>query len=489
MGGCQQDDNASLSLMESVSAIASRELLGVAFVNDNLLSGPSGASFDCPGVHPQEPHHGVAENQERRSEALLKLFMVSVFLPEGLSLFVGDFRLPLYRVLIIVFSVIAVQNAQTKRSHSMSVRVPSDVFAIVTAVWIVMAGVINDGIDVGLKGSGAAALEFTGSYYVFRHLLESVDSSVRVIKFGCMVMIPVVVLALLDPLTGHLFTFDLVTRLTGYSKPFNLGADAIFRNGMFRAMGPMEHSILFATACAWFGVLALFMFRISALGVGVAIIFLVGIWFSQARGPLAAYVIGLGLMFYYLITKQFTARWKVVGSMAAAWIIFVFAYSPTPVSTLLNFGGLDPAAGWYRQAIWATAGSMALGSPIIGLGAQQFDWWVENPNLVGPSMDSLWLLTAFQCGIPGSLLVFLTTVSPFWSGPIDNAGGLSEQEKRLSVALGIVVTLAVFLGFTVDFWGSCWVLLGIFPGIRAHLAEAAVVRDRVPHHDHGPSGA
>jgi uncharacterized membrane protein len=44
------------------------------------------------------------------------------------------------------------------------------------------------------------------------------------------------------------------------------------------------------------------------------------------------------------------------------------------------------------------------------------------------------------------------------------------------VALGFVIATAVFLGFTVDFWGTTWILLGAYPGIRANLAEVAKVR-------------
>jgi hypothetical protein len=48
----------------------------------------------------------------------------------------------------------------------------------------------------------------------------------------------------------------------------------------------------------------------------------------------------------------------------------------------------------------------------------------------------------------------------------------------LSVALGIVTTTAVLMGFIVHFWGVCWILIGAFPAIRANLAEAATLRHR-----------
>jgi hypothetical protein len=46
------------------------------------------------------------------------------------------------------------------------------------------------------------------------------------------------------------------------------------------------------------------------------------------------------------------------------------------------------------------------------------------------------------------------------------------------VALGIVIVTIVFLGFMVHFWGICFILIAVFAGMRANLAETAVLRDR-----------
>lgn len=451
-------------------------------MRENALSAVQISSSNYTQTLGVEPGGEADARQPDRYSFILKLFMISVFLPEGLSLFVGSFRLPFYRILILGLFGFAVQNALTKSSRSAAVRVPSDAFALAAGAWIITAGLVNDGMDVGLKASGADALEFTGSYYLFRHLLGPTDSSVMIMRFACLTMIPVIILALLDPLTGHLFTHDLITNLTGYFKPYDFNGELYIRNGLFRAMGPFEHSILFAAACSWFAILALSMFRLGPWGVSIQTISLVGIWFSQARGPLAAYVIGLGLTVYYAKTKRFAARWRVVGTTVAAWVAFVFLFSRSPVSTLLSFGGVDPSAGWYREAIWATAGPMVLNSPIFGIGSLAgVGWWENNPVLMGPTMDSLWLVCAFQYGIPGSVLVLLTLIGSVWLGPVDNAMSLSEGERSLSVALGIVMTLVGFLAFIVHMWGPCWVLLGVFPGIRANLAEVAIVRARVSH--------
>ena len=427
--------------------------------------------------HRMQPVLRAATGSRFGDELLLKMLLVAVFLPEGLSFFIGDFRFSPARALLIVLCIAAMARAFS------GARVPSDVIALIAGIWMILATAVTEGFVAGFKGGAATALEFVGAYYVFRHLLGPVDSSVRLVRFSCKLIIPIVLLALLDPLTGSLFTYEIIKGLTGYVKvayenALASGAETVFRGGVVRAMGPLEHSILFGAVCVWLGALALITFPFQLLGWSVAAVALIGVWFSQARAPLLGYILACALALYYIGTKHFTARWKVLGLLTATGLIIVFSASGSPIATLMRLSGLGPEAAWYRQAIWQTGVPVVMNSPVFGIGLS-LDWgWQSNGALVGESVDAFWLANAMMFGIPGALLIFLTVAGAFWLGPIDRSHYLSLQEKRLSVALGIVVTTAVFLGFTVHFWGACWILIGALAGIRAHLAEAAMLRQR-----------
>jgi O-antigen ligase len=332
----------------------------------------------------------------------------------------------------------------------------------------------------GLKGGGSMALEFSGAYYIFRSLISKPNGSVNVMRFAGKLLIVAVLVALLDPLTGRLFTYDLVKGLTGYVKAdydysLTVESGSVFRNGLVRAMGPFEHSILFGCVCTWLGIIALLTFKEGIFGKMVASVALIGVWFSQARGPLVGYIVGVLLIFGYLRTQEFTWRWKVVGAVVAFVVASIFMYSGTPVATLMRVLGIDAETGWYRQLIWETAGPLVLKAPLFGVGLGD-DWGWQNSDLAGSSVDSLWLRSAMNFGIVGALLVFLTLFGSVWRGPVDKSHHLTVEEQRLSVALGIVLTVAIYLGFTVHMWGACWVLLGAIAGIRANLAEAAIAR-------------
>lgn len=424
----------------------------------------------------------AASRSSSGDEFRLKLLLATLFLPEGLSFFIGDFRLSFTRVLLIVLCILAAVRFSQRSRVSEIVCIPSDVLVLVAGAWMMLAATIMDGLT-GLKGAGISVVEFVGGYCVFRYLLPPLDGSVRVVKFGCMLMVLAVGLALLDPLTDKLFTYEFVKGLTGYVKPVYEGAlatrsETVFRNGVIRAMGPFEHSILFGAVCSWFGFLALCMFPSRFFGWAIAGIALVGLWITQARAPLLGYFIAFALALFYVFTKGFTARWKLLGLLVAIVLMAVFLFSGSPIATLMKLGGISPEAAWYRQAIWDTAVPIVAQSPIFGIGVTE-DWdWQANSALVGTSVDAFWLRAAMMYGIPGAVLIFLTMASASWLGPVDRSPYLSPSERRLSVALGIVTTIVIFLGFTVHYWGACWILSGIFPAIRANLAEAAMLGRR-----------
>lgn len=430
----------------------------------------------------QGPVRRAARASRSGTELYLKLLLVAIFLPEGLSFFVGDFRLSFARVLIFCCSIAAIRQLAQRVSTRTLVCVPSDILAPLAGVWMMLAATVTDGA-AGFKGAGIEAIEFTGGYLTFRFLLGPVDSSVRVARFSCKLIILIVGIALLDPLSDKLFTYEFVKGITGYTKlsyegPLAVRADTFYRDGVVRAMGPLEHSILFGAVCVWFGVVAFTMFRHQLLGWGIAGIALVGVWFSQARSPLLAYLIGFALAIFYAASPRFTARWKLVGFSVTAVLLVVFTFSGSPVATLVRLSGVSPEAAWARQAIWDTGGPVVLGSPIFGIGLNG-DWnWQSHGALVSSSVDAFWLATAMSYGIPGSALIFLTIASACWLGSIDKSPHLTPEEGRLSVALGIVITTIAFLGFIVHFWGICWILIAVFTGMRANLAEAAIMRDR-----------
>lgn len=433
----------------------------------------SHSGFAPTGLRREQLLDRVHNDASSRDEFALKLLIVSLFIPEGFSFFIGDFRLSVTRVLVILFAT----KVMLRMGRRQGVRLASDNMMLISAVWMLLAGAVTEGFS-GMKGAGILAIEFVGTYLAFRYLTPS-GASVRIVRFACKVVVVIVGLAFLDVLTGRLFTYETVKGLTGYVKPsyeaaLAAYAESLFRDGAIRAMGPLEHSILFGAVCAWWGTLAFFVFP-GLFGWTIAGAALFGILISQARAPLLGFAIGIGLVLFYAGTRSFPHRWKVLGALIGLLLMFIFSFSGSPIATLMKLGGISPEAAWYRQAIWDTAVPLIMQSPVFGIGVSP-DWdWGTNSALIGDSVDAFWLRIAMMYGIPGAIFIFAAMVSAFWGGPIDKWPAFSSEERRLSVALGVATVTAVFLGFTVHFWGATWIMLAIFPALRAVLVEQVLL--------------
>jgi O-antigen ligase len=449
-----------------------------------MTSKQASAAFRPPALQIWQnlPIRSMSARQASGDELRLKLLLLTLFLPEGLSFFVGEFRLSVTRVLLIIFAIRAASRYFQQMRKQNVVCIPSDIMALGASAWMILAAVITDGL-LGLKAAGITVIEFAGAYFIFRYLLPGFDGSVKLLRFACLLTVLAVAVALLDTLSGKLFTYELVKGLTGYVKPpyeraMAVQSETLFRNGTIRAMGSLEHSILFGAVCAWFGALALCTFPFRVFGWLIAGIAFIGIWVSQAKAPLLGFVIAVILLNVYMTTKRVAARWKVLAIFVGVGLIAIFSFSGSPIATLMKLGGMSPEAAWYRQAIWEAATPLVADSPIFGIGVGD-DWdWEAHEALVGSSVDAFWLRAAMMFGIPGAALICLTITSAFWLGPVDRSPYLSQAERRLSVGLGIITTTVLLLGFTVHYWGTCWILVGIFPAIRANLAEAAILHQR-----------
>jgi len=217
----------------------------------------------------------------------------------------------------------------------------------------------------GLKGGGALALDFVGAYFVFRSFLGSIDSSVRIAEFGCKLIVVVVLIALLDPLTGKLFTYEAIKGITGYRKVAtrsrSMHKPRRCIDGSIRAMGPWKFDSV-RVACAWLALLRLHVPR-RLLGVAVAVIAFVGAFFSrsQRNGELR---LAVALAVLYRGEQGWRADGRVLGTVVPA------------ASPLYSFSGKPSRQFWLSgiirrrlvsQAIWSRYTSVARVA-VVGIG-------------------------------------------------------------------------------------------------------------------------
>jgi hypothetical protein len=398
----------------------------------------------------------------------LKLVALVIFVPIEFSFFIFGLRFSAVRLLLILSApsliVMSVQKFATGNYRF----VLSDLFFILTGFWLIFAPANVDGLGPALNHAGPEALEFCVAYLLARVAPARHGDALAFFGLLCPVIAGVALLGLLDPLTGSYVSHDLARKLTGF-----VGSDLNYwtdnhRLGLLRASGSIEHPILFGFICV-VGLIVAAEVRVPSR-IFVIIACSIGTIFSFSSAPWQAALLGFCLLAYGRITAQVRFRWAALFALAAVGIATAFTLSDSPVGYIISHLTFDPSSGYYRVWTWDRVTYYVSLSPWHGIG------YGTLPDEINHSIDSLWLVLSIHSGYPGAILTFLTLIGAA-SLPTSGRGvRLTDEETHLGMALGIVILLIVFIGFTVDLWGSAWVFIGLLAGMRAHLGELGRLR-------------
>ena len=413
----------------------------------------------------------TASAQAVKLSPVLALLVVSILLiPFEASLFIGTLRVPVARLILLAATPVAIVRYCSSLGSAAYKFVWADLLVPLTGVWMVVSVCMTDGQERGFVGAGAIALEFVGTYFVTRMWLKRPGEAVKLGRLVAVLIAVDAILAVPDTFQQSFVVHTVVGSLTGFV--FNNGGD--IRNGHFRAAGVMEHPILLGTACS-FGMLLSWQLCRGVFRAILLVLQIIGLIVSVSSAPILGLVIGFGCIFYRRLTPDLDSRWQLLLGSGLFCVVLVFVLASDPLGFLIRHLTFDPQTGYYRLLEWDTAGGLVMASPWLGIGLT--DDWLR-PNWMPSTVDSVWLRSAMEFGIPGSLMVACSVLGAC-SRPVDRSSAtLSTQDKLLGVALSIILSLYVFEGFTVHFWGATWMLLGLFMGMRAHLGVLASQRVR-----------
>ena len=407
-------------------------------------------------------------NENARLPLALKFVLLSWFLPEGMSFFIAGLRLNVIRVVFLVLTPVVFARFANKVGSGRYRFVLSDLFVPAAAFWMFLGPCVLYGLTDSLAHSGPVVLEYLIAYLVTRVLLEEHGQALAFLSMLCAVIAGICLDAFFDTLTGRYFTRDLVSLLTGFQKDWGGGQEDAFRFGLLRAAGPIEHPILFGIIAGiglLFSVSVGIRLRpicIAACGLGIIICF--------SSAPEQSVLLGFGLLIYGRVMAGLKVKWLLIMGGVAAVALTLFMVSNSPFGLLFDLATIDPQTAYYRLYIWNSLGPYVLQSPWFGI-------YTDNVEYQG-SVDSLWLVLSLLYGVPCSILVGLSMIGAC-SLPTDLArAGLGPNESRAGTVLGVVMTVIIFTGFTVHFWGSLWILVGLLTGLRAHLGELGALNRR-----------
>jgi hypothetical protein len=393
----------------------------------------------------------------------LIVIALCLFVPQELSFFVGDLRFTVERLVLIVLTP-AIFAALLQKLACRNCRfVVADLFVPLAAFWMFLGPAVTFDVEYSLRHSGPIVLEFLITYASTRVLLSGHGMALRFIDVLSILIAFVAMDAVFDTLSGAYVTRELCARITGYGM-VHYNADS-YRLGMLRAMGPMEHPILFGFICA-IGFLLAVSVRVR-WRIFCAVTSLGGLLISLSSAPQQCAVMGIALIYYCRMLRGRRGKWYVIWTPISLLAVVLFLSTDTPFGHLIQLFTIDPQTAYYRLYIWSIVGPAVLQNPLFTVPSTDYDYQ--------GSIDSVWLVLSVEYGLPCSILTGLSMIGAC-SLPIEAPRArLLPEEEKLGITLTIVIILTMYMGVTVDFWGSTWILVGLLVGVRAHIGELGAI--------------
>src|SRR5689334_10228463 len=134
----------------------------------------------------------LAQPAKVRLPISLKLIVLSLFLPEAMSFYLGSLRLTCTRLLFIMLVPAVSSQIQTKVASGQYRFVASDLFVSAATLWIFIGPAVTYGFLDTFVHSGPIVLEFLMAYLTSRFLLTSNREAEALVDLLCLVIVFVV---------------------------------------------------------------------------------------------------------------------------------------------------------------------------------------------------------------------------------------------------------------------------------------------------------
>jgi hypothetical protein len=338
----------------------------------------------------------------------------------------------------------------------------SDLLAFALAAWLVIVSFAAEDTD-SIKSAIIEAIEFFGAYLIARAYVLGPASLATFIRILKPITIVVILLALMDTLSGRSITMEATGSLFGGYVGAPIDTRSVFGFELVRAQATFDHPILYGTFCALAA--AVFLYS-EPTPIGRIIYYglcLFGCLLAASSAPLMSLAIVTAVYFYDRMMMRYSWRWKALWLTIAAAIGAAFLIANYPISWIIAHFTFDPASGYYRVMIWEIAAAQIALSPLTGFGFALFD-----DPVLDTSVDSIWLVVALRFGLPTVGLLLLANIAACvrsWPRSIN------PYMNNMRTGFSVIIVMFLFTGLTVHYWNALWMFWGLCLGVRASINE------------------
>ncbi|HTR15792.1 MAG TPA: hypothetical protein VMI52_02000 [Acetobacteraceae bacterium] len=389
----------------------------------------------------------------------IQLILLALFLPPEASFFIGDLRLTLERLVLLLLTPFVLLAFVRKITSADYRFVASDIFVPLTSLWMFVGPSVVYGFMDSVKHTGPVVLEYIIPYLATRMLLTGRNAALSFLSWLSIIISLVALDGMLDTATGTYFTHAFFGNISGFHD-YRYNED-VFRHGILRASGPIEHPILFGFVCA-VGLLCALSLQIRWRRFCISAC-LLGVVASISSAPEQCVLMGFGLLTYGRMVGRLPAKWLLLSAIPASISVILFLSTKTPFGHIFDLMTINPETAYFRLYIWNVIGPAILENPYFAVLSGNYDY--------EGSVDSVWLVLALNYGLPCSILTAMSMLGSCSLPTKLSHASLSYEESQIGMLLGVIIFLIIFMGFTVHFWGPTWILVGLLIGARARLGE------------------
>lgn len=385
------------------------------------------------------------------SIVLMTLFILGMIIP--LSYNIGPFRLPLYRMMVLVLVVPALIALFTGRLGGVKA---FDVSILLFGVWcffapFVATTTVQMPISAMVERAGSLIIDIVGSYLMARYMIRDKASFHALVKVVFLCLVCLTPFAMMESITGDSPLLRILSRIG--SVPGQIVQDK--RLGLERAQVTFEHSILYGVFASSLIGLSVYALR-PKIGFVKRFIVFGFVCFASILSVSTGAIVAIVVQFVFIMWKWFTENIIILSN---PWRLFFILFSlfyvaldivatRTPFHIIVNMLTFSSGSAYNRILIFEFGIAEVWRYPIFGIG---YDDW-ERPGWMGASMDNLWLLFAVIYGLPGFFLFSI----PFFLIMTRVARLRFLDDEVAAFRNGLLITLGgmVIAGGTVHYWNA-----------------------------------